>query len=287
MKTNKAFIELNLALIFLSTSGVLGRLIDMAPTLIIWWRCAFAVIIMYGFVKINSLDLKVHHKGDYFTIILSAILLAAHWVSYFYSLALSNIAIAMLTLHTFPAMTALLEPVILKTKFKLYHLLLAFMIVLGVYIMLPPEGQSEKIIPAIIFGLVSALAYALRNIYTRKIIARYNGSSMMFFQLVIMTIILLPILFTESTTSIKTEWPFVASLALITTCLGHTLFVRNLKTYNATTISLLSSIVPIYGILWGIIFLSEYPSTRTIIGGTIILVAFIIESKKGRVNPKT
>ncbi|NNE26457.1 MAG: DMT family transporter [Saprospiraceae bacterium] len=280
MKLNRSFLELNLAIIFLSTSGVLGRLIDMAPTLIIWWRCAIAVVLMGIYIKLTSRNLRIKEKGHKRVIFWSAFLLAAHWISYFYALSLSNIAIAMLTLHTYPAMTALLEPIFLKTKFRLYHLGLSVMVLVGVFILIPADGGSENLGLAIICGCVSALAYALRNIFTRKVIPSYDGSVMMFFQLVVMTVLLLPILYFEPPASITTEWPFVGLLAIVTTCLGHTLFVHNLKKYEAVTISLLTSIVPVYGILWGVIFLSEIPSLMTVLGGIIILSAFLIESRR-------
>ncbi len=280
MKSTRSFAELNLAIIFLSTSGVLGRSMEMSPTLIIWWRCAIAVVIMYAFIKLTRLEFNIKEKSHYFIIFLSAFLLAAHWVMYFYSLSLSSIAIAMLTLHAYPTMTALLEPVILKTKFKFYHLILALLIIIGVYIILPPIGESPHLVSAIILGLASALAYSLRNIFTRKVIVDYHGSVMMFFQLLSMTFLLLPFLFLESNASLKTDLPFLLTLAIVATSLGHTLFVRNLKTYNTTTISLLTSIVPVYGILWGVLFLDEIPSSKTVLGGSLILLAFLIESRK-------
>lgn len=279
MKLNRSFLELNLAIVFLSTSGVLGRPIQMEPTLTIWWRCIIALVIMFGFVKFMKLELKPK-KGHKPVIFLSAFLLAVHWVAYFYSLYLSNIAITLIALHTFPTMTALLEPLILKTKFKAYHLLLSFLILIGLYIIFPTDGESQNIIYGIIAGLISALAYALRNIYTRKVIGDYDGSVMMFYQLVIMTVLLLPFLFIESNATFKVDWPFIVGVAIITTCLGHTLFVRNLKKYTASTISLLVSIVPVYGILWGVIFLNEIPNLKVLIGGVLILTSFVIESRK-------
>ncbi|MBT8188910.1 MAG: DMT family transporter, partial [Bacteroidia bacterium] len=228
MKINRSFLELNLAIIFLSTSGVFGRPILMTPTLTIWWRCAIAMTIMLGFVKWMKYDLKIKRRSHYSIIFISSFLLAAHWVSYFYSLSLSNIAIALITLHTFPAMTAILEPIILKTKFKLYHIGLSLMIIAGLYIILPKGEENQHIIPGIIAGLISALTYALRNIYTRKVITDYNGSVMMLYQLIIMTILLVPFLFIESNATFHIDWPYILGVAILTTCLGHTLFVQNL-----------------------------------------------------------
>jgi drug/metabolite transporter (DMT)-like permease len=40
----------------------------------------------------------------------------------------------------------------------------------------------------------------------------------------------------------------------------------------------MSSAQPLYAIILGILFLSEYPSLKTIIGGVLIISAVIIES---------
>lgn len=101
---------------------------------------------------------------------------------------------------------------------------------------------------------------------------------MMFYQLVIMSIMLLPFLFLYSSKELSVDWPYLTMLVLITTVIGHTLLVKNLKNYSAVTVSLISSIIPVYGILWGVLFLSEIPTTKTLIGGSLILASFLIES---------
>lgn len=277
MKKNYPLIELNLAVFFISTSGIFGRLIKIPPELIIFYRCLIAFILLGLFVKFKNLDLRIKSRSDLYLIIIAGVLMGLHWVTYFYSLAFSSIAIAMLTLHAFPAMTAILEPLILKTKFKMYHLLLATLVIIGVYIILPSVDFNDKIVIAIFAGLASALFYALRNIYTKRVIKTYNGSVLMWFQLLIMTLMMMPFLFFKNADFIKSDWTYIFALALITTCIGHTLLVKNLKHFSAVTVSLVSSIIPVYGILFGLFLLNEIPSIPTLIGGTLIMTSFIIE----------
>jgi len=251
----------------------------MAPEVTIFWRCLFAMIILGLFVRYRKLGLGIKSTQDFYLILLGGSLMGLHWVTYFYSLSLSSVAIAILSLHTFPAMTALLEPLILKSKFQLYHLILAALVILGIYFIVPSFDTNDDTVKAVIFGLVSALAYALRNIFTRKVMPRYHGSSMMFFQLCVMTLMLSPFLFLKSSAELVThDWPFVLALAVFTTCIGHTLLVINLKRYPAVTVALLSSIIPIYGIIWPFIFLGEVPKMTTIIGGAFILASFSAEA---------
>jgi drug/metabolite transporter (DMT)-like permease len=50
------------------------------------------------------------------------------------------------------------------------------------------------------------------------------------------------------------------------------------KHFSITTLSILSSIQPVYGILIGAIFLNEIPELTTVFGGMLILGSVVIES---------
>jgi len=278
LKISSHFIELNLAVFLISTSGPFGRLIQMSPELIIFYRGILAFIVLFAFIRYKKISFKTEDKSHIKYILIGGVLLTVHWVSYFYSLSLSNIAIAMVTLHCFPAMTSILEPLILKTKFQTYHFLLAALVMIGIWIILPSFDFKNSIVIAILCGLVSALSYSLRNIWTRKIMIHYNGSLIMFYQLVIMTVLLSPFLLIRSSSSMDIDWPFILGLAFLTTVLGHTLFVNSLKYFSAISVSLISSIIPLYGIMWGVVFLDEIPKMTTLIGGSFIMATFLIES---------
>ena len=112
--------ELLLATLFISTSGVLGKYIEMPPSILVWWRSSLAVIFLYAYCRFKKVNLKIHSKKDIFIFILGAIFMAAHWTTYFYALKLSNVALGMLSLYTFPVITALLEPLFIKTKSNSY-----------------------------------------------------------------------------------------------------------------------------------------------------------------------
>jgi drug/metabolite transporter (DMT)-like permease len=237
-----------------------------------------AGLILGLYIKIRKFDFLPKKSSDIKLILLGGILMGVHWVSYFYALSLSNIAIAMLTLHAFPAMTSILEPLILKTKFQNYHFILASLVIAGVWIILPSFNIENKTVIAVGLGLVSALSYALRNIWTRKIMIHYNGSVIMFYQLFVMTVLLFPFLFIFSSSYVMTDWPYLVALALFTTVMGHTLLVMSLKHFSAISVSLISSIIPVYGILWGVFFLQEIPNTKTLLGGSLIMASFLIET---------
>lgn len=117
----KHLVELNIAILLISTSGVLGRFISMPPPVTIWLRCLMAAIILGAFCWYKKIDLKIAHKKDWLTIIISGLFFGAHWITYFYALHLTNVAIGMLSLFTYPVITALLEPLFFKTSLNKKH----------------------------------------------------------------------------------------------------------------------------------------------------------------------
>jgi drug/metabolite transporter (DMT)-like permease len=278
----KHVIELNIAVLLVSTSGVLGRFISMPPPITIWWRCLFATVILGAFCWYKKINLKVSRKKDWVTIILSGLFFGAHWVTYFYALHLSSVAIGMLSLFTYPVITALLEPIFFKSKLNKNHILLGLVVLVGIYFLSPEFNIENNQTKGVLFGLISAVFYAIRNILMKKKVAKYHGSMLMFYQMVVITLVLWPVLFIFEANPTTNDWQALLVLALLTTSIGHTLFVMSFKNFSVSTASIMSSIQPVYGVLFGLFFLNEIPSPNTIIGGLLILTTVVIESVQSK-----
>ena len=283
MKSNhvRHLLEINLAMLFVATSGSLGRYVKLTVPVAIGSRALLAFVALLLYCKWKGFNLRVDKK-DIPVILLSGVLMGVHWVTYFYALKLSNVAIGMLSIFTYPVITAFLEPILLKTKFELMHLLLAFMVLTGMYFLSPTLDFENSYTIAIGFGVFSAFAYALRNILLKKKVAKYNGSMLMTYQTAIVGVILFPFLFTVSADTIISQWEVLVALAVLTTAIGHTMFLMTFKHFNITTVSILSSIQPVYGIIIGAFFLSEIPKGTTILGGILILSSVVIESIRSK-----
>lgn len=271
-------LELSLATLFISTSGALGKFIAMPTPVIVWWRCALALALLFVFSKLFNIHLKPRSKKDLPTIIISALFLGAHWITYFYSLKLSNVAIGMLSLYTFPVITALLEPLFLKSKLEVSHIFLGLLILVGIYILSPEFSIENSHVKGILWGVLSAICYALRILILKDHAKHYHGTTLMVYQLIVLSIVLLPMMFIMDTSGIKTQYPYVIMLAVLTTAIGHSLFVHSLKYFSASSASIISSLLPIYGIIIAYFFLGEVPNLNTFIGGGLIMTTVIIES---------
>ncbi|RKF05147.1 threonine/homoserine efflux transporter RhtA [Tenacibaculum lutimaris] len=273
-----------LATLFISTSGVLGKYIAMPSEVIVWFRSVFAMVILYVFCRFKKIDLTIQSRRHLFPFLMGGIFMGAHWITYFYALKLSNVAIGMLSLYTFPVMIAFLEPLFLKIKFNPIHIVLGLMVLLGLYILAPEFDIKNTQVQGVLFGLLSALSYSIRILILKQYVIQYNGVMLMFYQTVIITVLLVPVLFFMDVSGFQEQLPYLLLLALLTTAIGHSLMVHSLQFFTASTASIISSIQPVFGIILAFIFLKEVPTWNTFIGGSLILATVVIESIRSRKN---
>ncbi|MFD2915054.1 DMT family transporter [Psychroserpens luteus] len=278
----KHVLWLTIATLFISTSGALGKYIDMPIPVIIWWRSAFAAVLLFIYCRFKKVSLKIDTGRDKFTFFLSALFFGAHWISYFYALKLSNVAIGMLSLFTYPVITAVLEPLFSKIKFDPVHIFLGVLVLIGIYFLAPDFDIESTQVKGLLFGLLSAVCYAIRILMLKQHVSIYNGSMLMFYQVLILTIVLLPALPTLGTSEIATQFPYIIILALVTTAIGHTMFVNSLKYFKVSTAGIIASTQPVFGIIIAFLFLNEIPTWNTFIGGTLIISTVVIESIRSK-----
>ena len=273
---------LNLGTLCISTSGPLGRFIPLPPPLIIWSRALVAFLVLGAYCLWKKERIKKEFIKNSTTLLWSGTLLTLHWVTYFFALQWSGVAIGMLSLFTFPILTVFLEPLFFKTKLHPIHLIFGLFILIGIYLLVPAFDFESEQSKGLLMGLFSALTYALRNLILKKRIKKINGSLLMFYQLGTTLLLLFPVLMLYPLDSFSPQIPYLVFLGLVTTALGHTLFLNSLTYFTVSTASIMNSIQPIFGILIAFFFLNEIPPASSLIGGGIILTTVVIESLRSR-----
>ena len=269
---------LNLGMLCISTSGPLGRFIPLPPPLIIWSRAFVAFLVLGAYCYWKKEKIRRGFVENRSTIIFSGTLLTLHWVTYFFALQWSGVAIGMLSMFTFPIITVFLEPLFFKTKFHPIHLMFGALILIGIYLLVPSFNYENVQTKGLLMGLFSALAYAFRNLIIKKNVQKFNGSLLMFYQMGITIILLFPVLMFYPLDTFTTQIPYLLFLGLVTTAIGHTLFLNCLTYFTVSTASIMNSIQPIFGIIIAFFFLNETPPASSLIGGGIILITVVIES---------
>jgi drug/metabolite transporter (DMT)-like permease len=272
---------LNLATVIITSAALLGKYMSLYPPFVIWSRSFIAAVTLGLIFSIkNGISFRLPFKD--IKLVISGVLLCVHWVLFFYSIHFSTVAVAAVSVFTYPIFTAMLEPFILKSKMQTRHIVIGFMLLVGIYIISPQISLEDDIFLGLLCGLGSAFAYALRNILSKSLIERYDGWQIMFYQVLITALLLSPFMTYHSREVVIDNIIPLIALGVIPTVIGHGLVVKSLKYFTTSKASILMGMQPVYTILLGVILLGESPSLKIYLGGSIIMGAVFFELIKGR-----
>ena len=204
--------------------------------------------------------------------------LAIHWWTYFKAVDLSGVAVGLCDLFTFPILTAIIEPFILKKKVRHHIYLCSIICLIGIIILVWDSSIDKSIISGIMIGIVSAIAYTVRNLLSKPLIKVISGTQLMMIQsgaafLVYLIIITYQDFIWGELIINKSQVILIMLLGIVFTGIAHTLFLSALNYYSVSFVSLLACIQPLLGTVLGILIINEQPSFNVWVGGGLILGA--------------
>ncbi len=276
MKTG--LLKIHLAVLLFGLAGLFAKWLPVHPIILVFGRVFFACISLLLILRIFKLPILLNHRKDYVILALLGAILAFHWASFFHSIQLSTIAIGLLTYSSFPLFVTFIEPLVFKEKLRFKSILTAILAIIGILIMVPEFDVGNQTFKAIIWGFLSALSFAILSISNRFLAKQYSGLQIAFYEDGFATIFLLPFLFSIPLLITTKLILSLVILGILFTALSHSLFIDGLKKVKAQTASIIASLEPVYGILFGLLIFSELPDLRTAIGGIIIIASVIISS---------
>lgn len=268
-----AITALHSAVLLFALSGLFGKWLAISPSVIVFGRAFFAAITLVVFIKIvQKQPLKVAGK-TLLVMAISGAILALHWLSFFQSIQVSNVAIGLITFATFPVFVSVLEPLFFKEPIRIKALYQAVLTLLGVALVLPLQNPSVDAISGLYWGGLSAFLFAvlamINRLYVRKVSPQYVAC----YQNLFASITLLPLVIFSAVSPTLIELSLLILLGVVFTALAHTLYNLALTRLNASTVSIAVSLEPIYGIVAAFLFLNEALTPIMIMGAGLVILA--------------
>jgi len=270
-------------------AGLFASWLALNPLLIVLGRVFFASITLAIILKFKKQAIRLQSYSDMLRFVALGFLLAFHWTTFFHSIQLSTLAIALFSFSTFPLFTFLLEALILKVPLGWSNFVLVLISLCGLYLVVPIISWSESPneLGGLFWGLASALSFALLAIANRALSGQYSAWQISFHQDLWAAMFLVPVLFFLDFQWSAENIALLILLGTVFTALAHGLYISSLKEISATTASLVIALEPVYGVMAALILFNEVPSIRTISGGLLILSASLYVSLIGRKPLKT
>lgn len=273
-----ALLQLHFGIVLLGGTPLFSKLIPLPALDIISWRSLFAGLALGGMFLATRSSIRLQRGRDYALALGLGVVFAVHWVAYFHAIQISTVAVGVVALFTFPVMTVLIEPLFHRHPPSPMDLLGACAVVLGVYLMVPEFSLDDATTQGLLWGMLSALLYAVRNVIQRHHFYGYSGGTALFYQVAVVLVVTAPFLSGASRQLPATGWALLVLLGVVFTAVPHTLFANALLRHSAVSVSLINCLQVVYATVFAAIVLSELPGSRTIIGGGLIIGAAAFES---------
>lgn len=266
------------AVFLFGLTALFSKLIALPALEITLLRSLFAVLALWAVMRWQGEPLGLQTREDYAIVLLLGILLAGHWVTYFHAMQVSSIAVGVIALYTFPVITVFLEPLFHGERPHWVDVVSGAGVVFGIYLLVPEFNLDDMTTRGVLWGILSALLFSLRNIIQGRYFNRYPAKQALLYQILITIGVLLPFGSAVIPQVTSVQWGQLLLLGVVFTALPHTLFAFGLRHFKAKTASLVACLQVVYATLFAAWLLGEWPAITTVAGGVIVVTAAIFET---------
>ena len=283
------YLHLHLLVLIAGFTAILGELISLEATPLVWYRMTIAGLLMFIFIKLKKISLKVPLRAiARFSI--AGIIIGLHWITFFAAIKVANISIALAMFSTGAFFASFIEPLFYKRKIIGYEIIFGCIVIIGIVLI----TQAElKYILGIALGITSALFSTLFAVLNGKFVEHYKPSVISFYEFVSGVIFISIFIAFTGNGFDKTyfqlsnsDWLYVFILASICTAYAFIASVHVMKHITPYTLVLTYNIEPIYGILLALLL---FPETETMqpmfyVGAALIISTVLLNAVFKNIN---
>jgi len=282
--TLNGLISLYAAIFLLAGNGYFAKSISISVFDITAYRSLLAALALLVFMRIRKQSLSLLSTRHYLLSVGLALLLGLHWVTFFYSMRISTVAVGMTALYTYPVITVFLERLFFGRTIRLFDLMMALLVLFGIWLMGDPGSDSSAVmLEGVIWGVFSALCFAGRNVAQQRYLRHYPAQLTIFYQVLLIGLCFAP--FVESSPMTLLENADNNGLKLLLlgfafTALPHALLANSLRVIRVKSVALIGCLQPVIGAGIAFILLGEQPSLQMMVGASLVLAASVFETLK-------
>jgi drug/metabolite transporter (DMT)-like permease len=263
-------------------TGILGKLITIEAIPLVFWRTLIGGGAIYVWLKMRR---KVSKKSTSDILKMGGIglLVAIHWITFFASIKISNVSVALTMLATSPMFIGFLEPLIFKRKIDWRELTVAAVVLVGVGTIFSFDTTYHE---GMILGIISAFFASLFATLNGVLIKTHDASNISLVELLTASAAIFILLFFTGEVNWELfvlssqDWFWITILALVATSFAFIAFTSVMKVLTPFTTSVAINLEPIYSIILAVIIFGdeEIMGTRFYIGASIIIGAVMLNT---------
>lgn len=265
-----------IAIFLWSSLGIVVRLAGIPVHLIMFYSIAVSLIVQAAVLSSKKYRAHVPQRKHLKYAALLGVVSLLNTFTYFYAFQNTTIANAVLTHYTAPIIVALLAPVLLKEKISKKIIAAIVIGTTGLLVMLNGFSAEKTQTWGIISGLVSGFMYAMIIIILRCHSQKFHPLVLAFLSNAVIAALLAPFV---REFPISALWSFLV-IGLVHSTVALALYFKGTRSVTASKTAVLGYLEPMAAIMLSVIFLDEFLSLNTVIGGFMIIISGYITLKK-------
>jgi len=277
----RALLAIHLAAFLFGLVGLFGALAQTSPLLITFGRALFAFICLWLFIHFRGKPQTALSKRQQGFLLLCGLLLALHWVLFFYAVKIAGVAIAGLGFAAFPAFALLLESLLLRKRPSPLQWLALLLVSVGMLLVAPDFSLTNSGSIGLFWAVLSALLFAVLSLLMRFNLESIEPYRTTLSMTLVTWLCLLPFAAPLLPALKPMNWLWLAVLGLFCTAFAHSLIVSSLRRISASSVSVILALEAVYAIAAAWVFLHEQPTVSMLAGGVLIISASILISRSG------
>ncbi|KLV15235.1 EamA family transporter [Niallia circulans] len=245
-------------------------------------RTLIAALIIWIIRKITNSTEKIRNK-DRKRLFLSGLLgITLYFTLENIGVQMTSASNAALIVASFPAITALLEFFLYRSKPSLQKILGIFLAITGVAILtqIKVDGSNQSFWGNLIL-LGAGIVWACYNFVTKDITRKYSAMTITSYQMTVGTLCFIPFLLWEDEAWKMPNVISITSLLFLSigcSVAAFILYNYGLKKLSASASVSLMNLVPVLGIVFSVFLLKEIVTLTQVIGGAIVIIGVILSS---------
>ncbi len=278
MQIHKDHLKLHFIVMLNSFVPLILAKIQLENEIIVFYRmlAAFVILGIYLFLKKEKI---VQPTKEAILLLLSGLLVAAYWSFLLLSVKEGNVSVALVGMATTSLWISFIEPAFFKIKTKPFQSLIGINAIIAVYVIFQSDFEYSR---GLLFGIIGSFFSASLTIISSQLSKRHKTMVVTFYQMAGGWIGMTFFLLIYSNFIHKGEFVMVPSwqdvglilgLAFVFSIYAYSIFIEIVKTISAFTVSLVSNLTPVYGIVFALIFTEDGKTMNNgFIAGTMMLL---------------
>ncbi|MCH1877986.1 DMT family transporter [Alcaligenes ammonioxydans] len=274
MTHGRALAAIHVAAILFGLTGIFGELIQVGAMLITAGRASFAVLALFISIRSQGRGLGQGMKAaDFRTLLLASIMLAIHWATFFVAVKVGGVAIATLGFASFPAFITLCEWAVLRERVTVSEWVILALVTLGLLLVTPSFDFQDQSTIGLAWAVASGFTFAMFTLINRRAAKHLSAQQVAWWENLFVALMCWPFAIPLLGDSTWMDWVWIALLGVFCTALSHYLLVSALTVLNARSAGIVIALEPVYAIAFAALLFAQYPSSRALLGGAIMIGA--------------